>query len=417
VAALAFAAAIVAALSSSPPGSQAPIITTIVPTASERALFEQGRSAERIMFGLEQPQIFAIALLRDRSLADLTAIELLLENQPDAKNFSPIVAKLETLRPFIDRGDDRKVDKELWGSAFIEPYMSSSPPNPEQWWIVEAGMASVDADAARVDLLAGDFQSIHPAWLGGHISYAGRYSSVVPAYGPAVAAASQLQPLSKILASPPPGVSPAPGLSDSDLKSYQAELSNRLDGVFTERAFPAMTYGAGAVADGRRGVAIVTATQMIEAPALLGQRDAQEFIDELFASLKSTTDDADGLAALTRARKQFSIPASPYDYSKGSRFDALYGALGMYDKKIDDGRKRRVRVGEFAAMTYRNATIDRNPVDDSSFRKQIDSMSDLDAAVPGVARARHDLASAKSGAWLDIRAKSLILVNLIMGSS
>lgn len=413
---LALAALMVAAMSSPSSSIAVPTASPIVPTASERALFEQGRSAERIMFGLERPQIFAIALLRSRSIADLTATEQLLGGGRDAKKFSGLLSKLETLRPFIDRGDESGVDRELWGSAFIEPYMLTAPPNPEQWWIVEAGMASIDTDAARVDFLAGDLQSIHPTWLAGHLSYAGRFSSIVPPGGSAIAAASQPQPLSKILASPAPGASPVPSLNETDLESYQADLSNRLAGVFTEPAFPAITYGTGGIADGRRGVASITASQMLDVPALLGQRDAQRFIDDLFASLKSTTTDAGALAALAAARAQFSVPAQAMAFAKDQRFDALYTDMATYGKTNDKDRQRRVNLGEAAALIFRNASSDRDTADDSRLRARIGEVSDLDTDIPGLAVARAGLASAKSGDWLDIRAKSLVVIDLIMGS-
>ncbi|HLJ84333.1 MAG TPA: hypothetical protein VKT51_09205 [Candidatus Eremiobacteraceae bacterium] len=412
---VALAAAVSLAAGASSPGVPQATASPIVPTESERALFEQGRSVERIMLALAHPQIFSIALLRDRSLADLTASETLLATGPDAKNFSHLAAELETLRPFIDRGDNGVVNGDLGGGAFFEPYMTKSPPNPEQWWIVEAGMASVDTDAARADFMATMFQSIHPSWLAGHMSWSGRFASIMPPGSAAVGSASQPQPLSQILASPSPGASKAPSLSETELESYQAAVSKALADVFPEPAFPAVAYGTGDIADGRRGIALVTAAQMLDSPSLLGQRESQSFIDEFFDSFASSTTDAASRTALASARAQFAIPVHAEDYGSDSRIKAFYS--GLKGVTMNGARLNRERLGEYAALAFENATSLRNLSDDSTIRTQIGSLSNLDAAVPGLANARLALASAKSGDWLDIRAKSLIVVNLIMGSN
>ena len=409
---LAFAAAVALAASAPAPS---PSASPPVPTVEERALFEEGRSMERIMLALAHPQMFSIALLRDRMLVDLTAAERLLATGPDAKNFLPLAAELETLRPVIDRADDSGVSGDLGGDAYFEPYMTKAPPNPEQWWIVEAGMTSVDADAARADFTAGFMQAIHPSWLALHVSYAGRFASIMPSGSSAIGDASQPQPLSQILASPSPGASAAPGLSEADFASFQTAIADALAKEFPETACPVVSYGSGEIADGRRGVAVVTATQMLESPSLLGQRESQLFIGELLDSIATTATDEPSRTALALVRAQFAIPAHAEDFKSGPRIKALHS--GLQEIKIDDARLHRIRVGEFAAMAFRNATIDRNLTDDTNFRTQIGSLSDLDAVVPGLSNARLALASAKSGDWLDIRAKSLVVVNLIMGSN
>lgn len=369
------------------------------------------------MFGLERPQIFAIALLRDRSLTDLTALEQLLDTGPDAKKFSGMRSEIETLRPLIDRGDGSAVNRDLGGSAFFEPYMSKAPPNPEEWWIVEAGMASVDADAARVDLLAGDLQSIHPMWLAGHSQYAGRFAAVVPPEGGAVAAASQPRPLSQILSSPTPGETAAPSLSQTDVDSYLNSLSSNLGSIFPEGAFPAISYGSGPDADARRGVGIATALEMLEVPALLGQRDSQAFLDELFVALSSATNDPKVLATLGDARKELAVPKDVDQFDPEERFGESRVYLNDFLNSLSRERKSDILIGSAAADWYYIASYGRDAKDNSYLTKTIRSTTDVDASVPGLASARERLASVKSGDWLDIRAKSLVVVNLIMGSN
>lgn len=390
------------------------------PTAIERALFEQGRSEERIAFGLERPLIFGIALLRDRSLSDLTTTERLFSKTGDATGAASLSASLETLRPLIETGDYERVNRDLWGSTVIEPYGTKAPPNPQAWWVVEAGMASVDADAARVDLLANDLQSIHPLWLAGHVEYAGRFGSIVPAGGSEAAAA--MQPLFQIdseLNSPKSasGNSPVPAVSQTQLESYEAELSVRLAAVFPVAPYPAIPYGIGPIADARRGLAISTANQMIAVPALLGQRDSQEFIDALFDSLKVQTDDPRLLAALADARAQFAVPEHADAFQRSPRWDASSSDFHLYYRGISEERVRQMMIGGFAGQAYFNASTDRDATSDAAFRKEIGANADLDVAIPGLSVARHDLASAKAGDWIDIRAKSLIIVDLVMGQT
>jgi hypothetical protein len=419
-AALALACAMCVAADASPTSS--PISGAPVPTASERALFEQGRSEERIAFGLERPEVFGIAVLRARSLADLTAAQALFGEGRDGKSSSALTTALETLRPLIDRGDSSGVDSNLWGSTFIEPYASTAPPNPKAWWIVEAGMSSIDVDAGRSDYLANYLQSIHPSWLASHVSYAGRFAPVMPAGGTAAAAAMQPQPLSQIVAAlrspaPTPSGSASPSPNLTDMQSYQSALSVNLAGVFPEPGYPAIKYGAGAIGDARHGVAIATATEMIGMPWLLGQRDSQAFFDALIASLKSSTGDSAVLAALADARMQLAVPEHAETFDAKPRYSASAADFAVYTKSIFGDRSRRMLVGNLAAGTFYNASISRDPDYDVSFRNVIGSISDLDGTITGLAHARQDLAAAKAGDWPDIRAKSLVIVELVMGST
>jgi hypothetical protein len=403
------------------PSQPTPIAPT--PTARERALFELGRSEERIAFGLEQPKMFGIALFRDRSLSDLTATVLLLKENHGPKSYGDITVALETLRPLIDRGDISGVDKALWGSTVIEPYDSTTPPPPpSDWWMVELGMASVDVDAARVDYLAYFLESAHPAWIAGHIAYAGRFASVVPESGRMVAARAGLQFLSQNgstakASAPAPATSASPSSNASDLQSFESKLSQHLAGVFVEAAFPAMVYDASAVGDARRGLAIATVNELIESPPVLGQRDSQEFIDELIDSMKSTTGDPKVLAAIADARLETSVPQQADTFEGESRLDKTSADFRVYFESIPEERSRRSILGQLAAQTFYNASNFQDSNYDATFRNNIGSIADLDAAIPGMAAARHDLATAKSGDWLAIRAKSLTVVNLIVGST
>ncbi len=413
-------ASVVVADAAPKPSTPAPIAPT--PTASERALFEQGRSEERVAFGLEQPKMFGIALLRDRSLSDLTATERLLRENRDPKSSGDMSVPLETLRPLIDRGAISGVDKDLWGSTVIEPYGSTAPPHPSDWWLVELGMASVDVDAARVDYLANFLQLAHPAWVAGHIAYAGRFASVVPESGRAAAAMAGFQLLSQNgstpkSSSPTPATSSSPSSNASDLQSFESKLSKSLPGIFAEAAFPAMAYDASAIGDARRGLAISTVNEMMESPALLGQRESQEFIDDLVDSLKSTTGDSAVLAAIADVRLQTSVPQQATTFDGASRLDKISADFGVYFKGLAGERFRRTIMAQLAAQTYYNASNFQDSNYDAEFRNNIGSIADLDAAIPGMATARQELASAKAGDWLDIRAKSLVIVDLITGST
>jgi hypothetical protein len=409
---LALAAAV--ALAASAPAS-APSASPPVPTADERTLFEEGRSVERIMLALAPPQIFSIALLRDRALTDLTAAERLLAAGPDAKKFSQLAAEFETLRPFIARGDDSGVSSDLGGGAFFEPYMSKAPPEPEKWWLVEAGMASVDAEAARLDRMSELVNMIHPLWLIRNASYAGRFASLMPKESSAILSAAQPQTLSQVLASPSPGAKAPQRATLSEMNAYVAELSKNLASAFPEGAFPKINFGSGEVSEARRGVAMQTATEILQAPALLGQVESQSFVDSVFASFEGSTTDRVVLDALADGRAQFDAAGSSDEYSADERSKKLNSDLGVYFASISKPRDICFALGSAAAYLYYNASKDRDPVSDASFRNAIGSISELDASIPGLAPARAAVAAAKPGDWLDIRAKNLALIDLIVG--
>jgi hypothetical protein len=372
-----------------------PSASAIVPSASDRVLYEEGRSKERIALGLVRPRIFAIALLRDRALRDMTVTQKMLDQFRHNPGVAPGLAALSTLRPFIEAGDFSHVDNQIWNAGTVEWHNF----DPQTLWMINAGAASVDVDAARTDPYVDLDVLDHPFALMAFDVFAGKYADVVPQKDKAA-----IMPL----------LPESPSLADR--QSYEADLSEQLARAFPEPAYPAITYGTGLVADARRGVAISTATEMLFEPVLIGQHDSQAFFDELIASLKSTTSDRNLLGVFDELRSELSVPARPIsDYS--GRPGMISGATTLYSFRIDHTRSDSFRLGQAAADTFFDASIGFDSKRIAGQEAWIGAIADLDSAIPGLRAARLDLSSTSPADPLAIRAKSLRVINLIMGSS
>ena len=368
-------------------------------TPAERASFDKGRSMERVVLSIQQPSICAIVLLRARCAADFD------------RAFGPAPPdSLAALRAAFASGDLRPVIDKVGeiNTAHVEPARWKD--DPHATWLYVAGSVSVAAPAAAENTLLQVMTSIDATDLAKHEKDAGSLESLLPA-----------DDAKRIVdATPAPRPSGMPhteemGLPMDRIGPYEAALATNLESEFPSPAFPAVTYPSGVVGDLRAGVAVATMNELVDNPQILVQPDAQQFLDQLFAYLKTlgTSDDQAHLDAARAGLRPEAVAATAKQRLEKKKIDP-FAPIMQALLALPRPRVLIILYGTFAAQGAYNAVVQRDAALAQLVQRQTAGDAAYDALVPGLANARSALGAVKSGDWSGLNAAHAEVVRVLM---
>ena len=371
-------------------------------TPAERASYDKGRSMERVVLAIQQPSICAIVLLRARCVADFD------------RAFGPNPpAQLSGLRGAFASGDLRPVIDKVgeMNTAHVEPDRWKS--DPHNTWLYVAGTVSVAAPAAADNLIMQLMASIDAADLAKHERDAGSLESLLPPEDTKRIVSATPEPLAS-------GMPQAEqlGLPMDRIGPYEAALAANLETAFPSPAFPAVSYPSGVLGDLHAGVAVATMNELLDNTQVLVQPDAQQFLDQLFAYLKSlgTNEDAaqfDSVRASLRPAALAAVAKRRLEKKDVDPYTPVMRALLLLPKP----RVQGIIYGMFAAQGAYNAVVQRNTQLGQVMQQQVAGNAEYDVLVAGLAQARTVLRDVKSNDWAGLNAAHAEAVRVLMAAS
>ncbi len=168
--------------------------------------------------------------------------------------------------------------------------------------------------------------------------------------------------------------------------------------------------------DVRLGVALAVMSELVDTPALLARPSSQSFVDDAFARILSSTNDAVVRARSTAYRDDLRAQA-------GATFDRARADADLTAMTRDvlhalpPPRDRLCVVGIVAESIAYNARVLRSPFVDADLRKSIGAAGIADTLFAGLAQMRFDLAHLRRGRWSEIADVATKIVTAIAGTS
>jgi len=177
-----------------------------------------------------------------------------------------------------------------------------------------------------------------------------------------------------------------------------------------------LDFNAVSLGDVRLGVALATTSELVDAPALLARPSSQSFIDDAFARILASTNDAVVRARSNAYRDDLRAQAgATFDRA---RADADLTALTRdVLRALPPPRDRLSVVGILAESIAYNARVLRSPAVDADLRKTLGTASIADTLFPGLAEMRSELAALHRGRWPAIADLATKIVTAIAGTS
>jgi hypothetical protein len=357
--------------------------------ADDRASVEAGRAAGRAILILRDPRACAVALLRDRCIADVDAF---LGGRGDV-DFGQVPKvgphPASGLRSFVADGDREGFD-------FALSWFNNRQATPAQWKtdarnaaLYDAGILDVFLAAAGPDEVRQMLGAVPAADLAMH---AGEI--------PDGALPADVAPLRALHMTRPNGLTVLPfardlvrALRQSIPAPSLAELPN-VDKPSTDAAL---------------GVAVATLSELLDAAQWAAQGDVQSFATGLADRLDALMPPAGrGAAATFRARVQTGAP-----FDRAAANGALAAAIAVYGTAGPPERAQRVALGSAAAQLAYNAAIPHSAESSRNLLTVLAGSDALDAAIAGWGMARATGASIGPSDWLAQHAYALRLVDLI----
>ena len=367
----------------------APLLAPQPARADDRASVEAGRAAGRAVLMLRDPRACAIALLRDRCIADVDAF---LGGRGDADfGHVPKVGPhpASGLRAFVANGDREGFD-------FALSWINNRQATAAQWKtdarnaaLYDAGVLDVFLAAAGPDEVRQMLGAVPAADLAMH---AGEI--------PADALPSDLAPLRALHMTRPNGLAVLPFARD-----LVRSLRRSVPGPPLAE-LPNVDKPAG---DAMLGVAIATLSELLDAAQWATQNDVQSFAAGLADRLDAVMP-SPGRVAVATFRTKVQTGAS---FDRAGANDALASAVAVYGAAGPRDRAQHVALGSAATQLAYNATIPRSVESSRNLLTVLVGSDALDAAIPGWKTARPDGASIGSSDWPAQHAHALRLVDLI----
>ncbi|HEY0396516.1 MAG TPA: hypothetical protein VGD01_18710 [Candidatus Elarobacter sp.] len=378
-AAAALASALVLALTAAP----------LPALADDRASVETGRSAGRAVLMFRDPRGCAIALLRERCIADVDAF-LGARGDGDFGNVPNVGSHPATgLRAFVANGDRDAFDFAL---RWINNRMATEAQwknDPRDAALYDAGVLDVFLAAAGPDRTRQMLAAAPATDLAAHAAHipAGTLPvdfTSLRGYDPARPNASAVLPLAN-------------------------DLVRALRSHVAPPALAPVPNDDGPAASAALGVDLATMAELLDAWPWAMQPEAQTFGFALADRLDAIVP-AVGRSFVATFRVK--VRAGP-DFDRISAAGALTSAVAVYDAASPAERKQRIALGSAAAQLAYNAANTRSPDVARSLLLVLTQSALLDAAVPGWQAARTEAAPIGPLDWLPQRALGVRLVDLI----
>ncbi len=177
-----------------------------------------------------------------------------------------------------------------------------------------------------------------------------------------------------------------------------------------------LDFNAASLGDVRLGVALAVMSELVDAPALLVRPSSQSFVDDAFARILASTNDAVVRARSTAYRDD--LRTQDGATLDRARADADLTALTRdVLHALPAPRDRLCVVGILAESIAYNARVLRSPTVDADLRKTLGAASIADTLFPGLAEMRSDLAVLHRGRWSEIASVATKIVTAIAGNS
>jgi|GEM_PF-6682115 len=364
--------------------------TAILPTAAERAAYEDGRALGRALYFMKYPQPCTISLLRARCRHDGEVLLTYLQAVPTSPSWT---TRLATIRAAFESGDFRA----CCGTPTIDDIQPKVDQKPgldrHGLWLVIAGKLTTRTE--------------HDLFSSSHILTGIRTLVEQASDAPTFASAVLAEPLRVLKAD-------SGAVSDTQLAAWRDTMSAGLVRIFPEPAVPHVAYGTGPRADAQLGVALATVSQLADTPTFLVQTESQEFLDETFARLDGYLSPDQHATALQEIRAQLKPSEAPLQpYAAGG---PIYRLAALLRGGIERTTWGRVSVGQLSAQIARNAIFHDDRPMNKSMPAFLGTLDGVDSAVPGLKAARAALASADPTNWDDVNRKATAIVDLLMGS-
>ena len=357
--------------------------------ADDGASVEAGRAAGRAILLLRDPRGCAVALLRERCIADVEAF-LAGRGDADFGHVPQVGPRPATgLRAFVTNGDRDGFDRAL-------SWINNRQATPVQWKadarnaaLYDAGVLDVFLAAAGADQLGQMLGAVPAADLAVH---AGEI--------PADALPLDIAPLRALHMTRPNGLTVLPFAHDLERAVRRSVPPPAL------AELPNVEKPSG---DAALGLAVATLAELIGSAQWAGQFDVQGFAARLADRLDAVVP-GPGRAALATFRT--ALQAGP-SFDRAAANEALASAVAVYGAARPHERAERVGLGSAAAQLAYNAAIVRSAESAGNLITVLAGSDALDAAVPGWKAERAAGASIGAADWPAQHAYALRLVDLI----
>jgi hypothetical protein len=254
--------------------------------------------------------------------------------------------------------------------------------------------------------------SVDAADLAKHEKDAGSLQSLLPADDTKRIVSATPEPLAS-------GMPPVEqmGLPMDRIGPYEAALATNLETAFPSAAFPTVTYPAGVLGDLHAGVAVATMNELVDNPQVLVQPDAQQFLDQLFAYLKTlgTSDDKAQLDAARAGLRPAAVAEIAKQRLEKKKVDPfapiMHALLGLPKPRV-----LIILYGTFAAQGAYNAVVQRDAALAQLVQRQVAGDPAYDGLVPGLANARSALGAVKGSDWSALNAAHAEVVRVLMAA-
>ncbi len=173
-------------------------------------------------------------------------------------------------------------------------------------------------------------------------------------------------------------------------------------------------FDAASIGDVRLGVALATISELVDTPALLARPSSQSFVDDTFARIVASTNDAVVRARFGTYREDLRArDGAPFDRTRAD------GDLAAYTRDVlhalGSPRDRLCAVGLLAESIAYNARVLRSPSVDVDLRKALANAKIADTLFSGLSEQRAELAAMRPGRWVTIVEGARKIVTEIVG--
>jgi hypothetical protein len=357
--------------------------------ADDGVSVEAGRTAGRAVLIFRDPRGCAIALLRERCIADVAAF---LHGRGDA-SFGTIPKvgphPASGLSAFVTNGDRDAFDDAL-------SWINNRQASAEQWKIYPREAALYDAGVLDVFLAAAGADEMRQM-LG---AAPGADLAVHAVEIPAGALPLDIAPLRALKMTRPNALHVLP---------FARELVSALRRSAPPPVLAEVPTAETPAADAALGLAVATMSELIDAWQWALQSEAQAFAATL----------ADRLDAMVPSSGRPFVVSFRTKVRAGTSFDpagandALASAVAVFGAAVARERAQRLALGSAAAQLAYNSAYARAADSSRNLLTVLAGSDVLDAAIPGWRTARADGASIGTSDWLAQHAYALRLVDLI----
>lgn len=185
-------------------------------------------------------------------------------------------------------------------------------------------------------------------------------------------------------------------------------------GAFAQAVSP-LDYSAASLADPRLGIALAALVELADAPALLARPSSQQFVDDTFAEIQQTTNDASILTHAKDRRNALRAGDNPFD--RPLAYADLTGLIKDVLRAAGSPRNKLITLGIFAEQTAYNARVLRDPATDISDRAALGASDVADTLVPDLQGLRTQLAALGPKQWSAVTDTSEKIIAALLGSS